>query len=1633
MPHSKMNLVDLVQGHSYAQRYQRRLAAQGSSWQASGNPPDTLSSGRQASQAATNLDVAVSTSDASNVYKGDSLQHLVRLTKQLTDARSSVSLGSVTTKPLEAARQASSAHTRRSSGDQTTRLPLANVLNQFESSKSRGRSSKRASHSKSTETHGTAQLAYSWKDRKVPEDGNMEVMDSQQASRSASGFQDCLRMQKPQQTQLTESTDAQVAAYAMPAAFHAGNTAAVTPQLALGAAAAASAEASVASKAEPESASGNAAKASEPALDPEQLVDMPVVKALVQCSGTGCEDVLVMCERAEPACRVRQRDSWVSRSFRGEAHSSCTLQLLHKNQTGICIKVSFQDTASTPCKVSFAQNCSLSKAWQDLGSMQLRRDDRQQLQHVFKLGAQHSIKRFLRIFFSGHLLGQASGGHYVDRHLPKQTVTQPLRSVHHAEQSETAVALLQTGVRKAAADAGGQPTAGRHLAVEAQGGNKRSRHDHVDSSLVTSCADAGEELEVGATGRHSPSSPPVIALGGRQMQAVAQLPHCEGEHEKSSFAAAAAKLNAIEVPFPESCGSAAVRPPSITNLDMVLGCSQPRYPSADSGSCACTSSEYGTVTSEKLQHSGRASGQKGICCQHASNQADSSGNASGEAHHPWDELLDTDSQSLPESPAACSSSSSRAGSRSLSISAPHSLLTWAVQQQPHEAAADQGMPGSRQISQAGQAVAALSTIDADAITPVLHLQLSAKQHTAERELACQHSDELLRPSSASQQLRQHLEQSQQQLLQLPSLPSCEAQPETEPHGIRPLPKVERDRRVHWQLQQPVTAAQQHLICHGQSKHAQHSLATTHVGLEEGLGVSHQGTTWAAAGRGSKHLLMSSVDMDAYFGKVANSHPQAAHADRMTGQPHTFELLDHSESFEQLSQSIPDPFAEGYTNAKLDRVLAKSSQTPPKLGSVQAKSGKGLATSGQVLPVLGSNQVNSGRGISKSEQTHANLDTSSRHRVIRDVAKVAQGSWNSHGCQGLSVMAASHADTDMPDLQPGSKRQSKLRAAASNTVEAAPSSMTEAQSIADARSSLAAVNTHGLEQAHQQRQQQAACVQEPEQHSTAAGIPAGTQQTTAAATTDTRKAGRRPLAVQGAWPLMPHVINLRHGQQLRQAAAEAAAVAAGQAAKAESAVPLHTPPTIAFNSKAARHAMAAADAAAAAATLTGGQAMDAATGSQEAPNQGCVRQGPRAGRLHASAPASPMNAGKQHSSVPHKVCHGLLAAVGRRTDCSSDIVVAGAPQYVGGLGSRGQLVDTAWQSCSAGGTTDSASAPNSPLPVKHAAGKESQRAMVGQPQQLGMLLHHKALQQPLDMTAQQAKNLSERQVSSGSDPEVGVHNPQDQWWQQEEEEDELLPEAQQCPRHDLALGSRLASEWQQQQEEEQQMPAEVQQGCQGMSHLGSQWQQQEGDDPFKASAMFPVYAELAGSSPLTDCTNQLAGTGIQSHQHALVQHTFASKSAADVNIVADSALALHRASTKQRCAYTGQQAFGPTLAAEPLPAQRLTCSASDAAAALTSLSEEDFWQAARADLTDTVETVKHRSRLCDSFHKVSTPEKVHQMKALSGSMAQTPKPAMHQAHFSGITPLLDHEGYMKPCRHTLDIEDEDDPMKADWGL
>lgn len=73
------------------------------------------------------------------------------------------------------------------------------------------------------------------------------------------------------------------------------------------------------------------------------------------------------------------------------------------------MQVTFDSAASTPQQVTFAQTGSLAQAWQQVGSVQLHRQQGQQLQHVFRLAGQGGLKTFLRITFSGLLCAPVAG------------------------------------------------------------------------------------------------------------------------------------------------------------------------------------------------------------------------------------------------------------------------------------------------------------------------------------------------------------------------------------------------------------------------------------------------------------------------------------------------------------------------------------------------------------------------------------------------------------------------------------------------------------------------------------------------------------------------------------------------------------------------------------------------------------------------------------------------------------------------------------------------------------------------------------------------------------------------------------------------------------------------------------------------------------------------------------------------------------------------------------------------------------------------------------------------------------------------------------------------------------------------
>lgn len=217
----------------------------------------------------------------------------------------------------------------------TSRLPLADVLNQFDRSKShKASSSRRTSHGSQPAPCHTPEGHHHDKAHAA---GSLSTAASQQASMSKAGFLDAGSLPQPHHTQRNTLHAHQPSAHAAPAASQAGSASALqqTPASITAPLAAAAAEDSSAFGSD--STAADAAAAVPHGVTP--YLDMPIVKTLVQCSGTGCEDVLEMCARASPASRVRQREIWVSRSFRGPAHSSCTLQLLHKTQSGVSIKV----------------------------------------------------------------------------------------------------------------------------------------------------------------------------------------------------------------------------------------------------------------------------------------------------------------------------------------------------------------------------------------------------------------------------------------------------------------------------------------------------------------------------------------------------------------------------------------------------------------------------------------------------------------------------------------------------------------------------------------------------------------------------------------------------------------------------------------------------------------------------------------------------------------------------------------------------------------------------------------------------------------------------------------------------------------------------------------------------------------------------------------------------------------------------------------------------------------------------------------------------------------------------------------------------------------------------------------------
>lgn len=471
-----------------------------------------------------------------------------------------------------------------------------------------------------------------------------------------------------------------------------------------------------------------------------------------------------------------------------------------------------------------------------------------------------------------------------------------------------------------------------------------------------------------------------------------------------------------------------------------------------------------------------------------------------------------------------------------------------------------------------------------------------------------------------------------------------------------------------------------------------------------------------------------------------------------------------------------------------------------------------------------------------------------------------------------------------------------------------------------------------------------------------------------------------------WPRVSHVSKLRHGEQLRRAAAEAAAAAAGQAARAESAVRLHTPPTIAFHSAAAEHAMLAAEAAAANAAVTANSTIQAAVVSSKHRAGHCKAQllgwegqlpapALKGGRLHASAPTSPVRCGRHHSSAL-QANQGLLDMMDvqctRRSRDSADVHAPDDAQAQHQHASRGNSSDM-HELLGKDLLPRTASAPATHVTIRSAQG-----------------------------TARQDRQLLVAQQPSLSPGSNG-----------------LLGDAQHhhMPQKQSMQGRKMEATAPQRGQHAQQATWE-QEGIQAM------------EDPFKASEHFSICPELCLSLPntlpnsdrqdsqqaclLTDCTNQLAGR--QNHHRQIVRSSpsLCSLLCPRPDVAETSGLKGSMGTQQGTCQEDNRRRCELALSLQA----EFKRQAEPGTELLSSLTEDEFWEAARAELLDTAEPVRHKS--CIGELDSPCPITMCGLPVIADEKQHTPQPMMSTgpASSSGISPLLGKSPVQARCTGLL---------------
>lgn len=136
--------------------------------------------------------------------------------------------------------------------------------------------------------------------------------------------------------------------------------------------------------------------------DESQAGKETIVQGLVTASGQGCKEVLqgsVVAKKGSKSGHV-----WKSRSPKGtQLKSSCTLKLESKKSCSVTIKITFADGDSVPGVLLFEHAPKATAVFKPLGKVTLQKKSLKQLKHVFHLGDDVVVDRYLRVSCMGQI------------------------------------------------------------------------------------------------------------------------------------------------------------------------------------------------------------------------------------------------------------------------------------------------------------------------------------------------------------------------------------------------------------------------------------------------------------------------------------------------------------------------------------------------------------------------------------------------------------------------------------------------------------------------------------------------------------------------------------------------------------------------------------------------------------------------------------------------------------------------------------------------------------------------------------------------------------------------------------------------------------------------------------------------------------------------------------------------------------------------------------------------------------------------------------------------------------------------------------------------------------------------------